>query len=135
MDNSNPTQALRKTFKKKMPILWWAKRSSHLQFILRELTSLAVAYFSIIFLYLLRSISQGEESYLEFISQLKTPSMMILNTIALIGLIYHSISWFSLAPKAMVIKLGKQRIPGILITSSNYIGWIVVSFIIYWFLK
>lgn len=117
-----------------MPLFWWTKRSSHLQFILRELTSLAVAYFSLVLLYLTISLSQGEESYLEFISHLGTPSMMILNTIALGGLLYHSISWFNLAPKAMVIKLGKQRIPDLLITASNYFGWIIVSILITWFL-
>ena len=117
-----------------MPILWWTKRGSYLLFIARELTSLAVAYFSIILLLLMRSLSQGEGAYNEFILELKSPLMVSISIFCLLGLIMHSVTWFNLAPKAMVIKIGKQRVPGVLITLSNYVGWLVISGIISWFL-
>ena len=132
MENRN--QHLSETYKKKMPVLWWTKRASYLRFVTRELTSLAVAYFSIILLFLIRSISQGEGSYHQFIASLKSPTMTLLSMIALFGLIYHSITWFNLAPKAIVVKIGKHRVPDILIMLSNYIGWLVISVIIGWFL-
>ena len=132
MENRN--QHFSETYKKKMPILWWTKRASYLHFITRELTSLAVAYFSIILLFLIRSISQGEASYHQFMLSMKSPIMMLLSTIALFGLIFHSVTWFNLAPKAIVVKVGKHRVPDILIMLSNYIGWLVISVIIGWFL-
>ena len=58
----------------------------------------------------------------------------VISEIALFGLIYHSITWFNLAPKAIVVKIGKHRVPDILIMLSNYIGWLVISVIIGWFL-
>lgn len=117
-----------------MPILWWTKRTSHLLFITRELTSLAVAYFAIILLFLIRALSQGQEAYNEFIALLKSPTVMLLSMIALCGLIFHSVTWFNLAPKAMVIKVGKRRVPAVLIVLANYAGWLVISVVIGWFL-
>jgi len=127
-------KSIRRTYKKKMPILWWAQRSSYLHFIIRELTSLAVVYFVIILLFLLRAISQSEPAYIEFIAMLRSPAIMLLNIIALFGLIFHSITWFNLAPKAMVIKVGKHRVPGVLIALANFAGWLVISILIGWFL-
>jgi succinate dehydrogenase subunit C len=123
-----------KTFKRKMPILWWIKRASYFRFIFRELTSLAVAYFAILLLLLIKAISQSEDAYHQFNELLKTPIMILLSMVALVGLLYHSVTWFNLAPKAMVVKLGKFRVPDIFIILSNYIGWMVISVIIWWLL-
>jgi fumarate reductase subunit C len=48
------------------------------------------------------------------------------------GLIFHSITWFNLAPKAMVIKLGDKPIPGIIIALMNYGGWVAISLFFVW---
>lgn len=123
-----------KTYIKKVPIFWWTKRASYLRFIIRELTSLAVAYFAILLVLLLIVLSQGEEAYYRFNELLKTPIMIVLNMTALVGLLYHSVTWFNLAPKAIVVKLGKWRVPDIFIILSNYVGWLAISVIIGWLL-
>lgn len=125
--------AFAKTYKRKMPIFWWTQRTSHLIFIARELTSMAVAYLAILLLFLIRAISSGEEAYFEFIDLLKSPLMIVLSLFVFGGLLFHSISWFNLAPKAIVIKVGKTRIPGFIIALSNYIGWLIISIVIVWF--
>ncbi len=125
---------LNKPYKKKMSVFWWAKRSSHIHFIIRELTSLTVAFFAIELLLLIRAVSQGPEAYAGFLEALQSPLMIILNIVAFAGLVFHSITWFNLAPKAMVIKLGTTRIPGALIVLANYAGWILISIVIAWLL-
>ena len=127
---TNTTKSSGKSYKKEMPILWWTRRTSHIIFVMRELTSLGVAYFAIILLLLIGAISQGEESYYEFIKLMKSPILIWLSIISLLGLIFHSVTWFNLAPNAMVVKFGKYRIPGIVIMLSNYAGWIVISIIV-----
>ena len=117
-----------------MPILWWTKQTRYFLFIIRDLTSLAVAYFAIILLFLIRSLSQGQEAYNEFIVLLKSPTLMLLSMVAMCGLIFHSITWFNLAPKAIVIKLGKRRVPDVLIVLANYAGWVVITVVIGWIL-
>ncbi len=132
MDIKDRTPTLTKTYKKKIPILWWTQRASHLRFIGRELTSLAVAYVAILILLMIRAASQGEEAYFEFMVLLKSPMMMFFSVFTLGGLFFHSITWFNLAPKALVIKIGKTRIPGLMIALANYIGWVIISVVIVW---
>lgn len=132
MDDSK--QLTPKMYKRNMPILWWTQRNSHLRFVLRELTSLAVAYFAVVLMLLIRSVSQGEAAYQRLIDSLSSPAIMILSVIALVGLVFHSITWFNLAPSAMVIKVGKHRVPGVMIALSNYIGWIIISGALVWIL-
>ncbi len=120
------------TYKRKIGIFWWTKRLSHFRFISRELTSIAVAFIAIELLLLSKAIMNGEESYQAFVQSLTHPILIILNLIALGGILYHSITWFNLAPKAMVIKLGENKVPGFLIALGNYLGWIVISAIIVW---
>jgi len=46
--------------------------------------------------------------------------------------LYHSITWFNLSPKAMVVRLGRFRVPDLMIAGGNYAAWFVISGIIAW---
>lgn len=117
-------------YKPKMSIFWWTKRLSHFRFIMRELTSLTVAFFAVVSIFFLQSLVGGPETYAQYLEKLQSPVFIILHMLALGGLIFHSITWFNLAPKAMVIKVGKKHIPGGLIITANYAGWLIISLII-----
>ena len=83
---------------------------------------------------LVLSVSRGQEAYQTFIDDMGHPVMIFLNGLAFIGLIFHSTTWFELAPKAMVVKIGNKPLPAFVIVGSNYAGWIVVSILIFWIL-
>jgi len=117
---------------KRMPIFWWTKKWSHIRFILRELTSIGVAFYAIIIILHVRAISQGAEAYADFQLWLRSPLAITLHSIAFVLVVYHSITWFNLAPKAMVIKLGKYKVPGHIIKGLNYGGWLILSGVIAW---
>src|SRR5207244_158923 len=99
-----------KTYKKRMTIFWWASRWSHIKFISRELTSIFVAGYAFVFLMYVRSVLQGPESFQKFSSLMQSPLVIVVHVIALVGLLFHSITWFNLAPQAMVIKIGDKNI-------------------------
>ena len=63
---------------------------------------------------------------------LQTPLALILHAIALVMVLYHSITWFSLAPKAMVLRVGSKRIPGWAIAGANFAAWGVFSAALAW---
>ena len=117
---------------KGMPIFWWTKKWSHVRFILRELTSFGVAFFAIIIILNVQSMNQGPEAYNNFQAWLRSPLAIILHSVAFVLVLYHSVTWFNLAPKAMVIKLGKHKVPGYIISGMNYAAWIVLSVITIW---
>ena len=85
-----------------------------------------------VLVFYVRAIIQGPEAFAGFLELLANPFVIFLHVFALLGLLYHSITWFNLAPKAMVIKLGEFRIPDILIAVMNYVGWAFVSVAIFW---
>jgi fumarate reductase subunit C len=62
------------------------------------------------------------------------PLMIVFNVIAFLFVIYHTITWFNLAPKAMAVRVGGKRLPDWMISAPNYAAWIVISAIIAWFI-
>ncbi|MEN7547080.1 hypothetical protein AAG747_04130 [Rapidithrix thailandica] len=116
-----------KLYQKKMPVLWWAKRLSHLHFILRELTSLSVGFFAVVGIFYLRALSKGAEAYESFLSILQSPVMIVAHLIAFSGLLFHSVTWLNLAPKAMKLKINDYKISGGWIVAGNYVAWLLLS--------
>jgi fumarate reductase subunit C len=108
--------------------LWWVRRPAYLVFVLRELTSLGVAWSIAYLVLLLRAVEQGTaEAFWELAGQ---PWMVAVNLLALAATIFHSITWLSLAPKATVVRLGGWRVPAPMIASGNYAAWAAISAII-----
>ena len=119
-------------YKPRTPIFWWTSKWSYIKFITRELTSVFVAGYAVVLLFQLRALLHGPEAYINFSAWLKTPFSIAFHAIALLFVIFHSITWFNLAPKALVVRLGKKTLPGFLIALSNYAAWLVLSAMIAW---
>ncbi|HKX29167.1 MAG TPA: fumarate reductase subunit C [Blastocatellia bacterium] len=121
-----------KWYRKRVSTYWWIGQWSHLQFILRELSSLFVAYAVILILLLLRAIGQGPESYAAFQERLKSPAALTLNSISLIFVLFHAITWFNLTPRAMPVRVGGRRLPDWMVALPNYVAWIAISAVVAW---
>lgn len=111
---------------------WWLGKWAYVKFILRELSSLAVAWTVALILYQATSLLGGPESYATFQQHMGSPLMIAINVIAFAFLLFHSITWFNLAPKAMAVRMGGKRVPGILISGPQYLAWIAVSAIVFY---
>jgi fumarate reductase subunit C len=111
---------------------WWLKRRSYLAFILRELSSVFVAWFVVYLLLLVHAVRQGGEGYRQFLAWSGSPGVLLLNLVSLFFVVFHAITWFNLAPQAMVVRLRGQRVPGTWIAASNYAAWALVSALVAW---
>jgi fumarate reductase subunit C len=111
---------------------WWLWRWAYLKFIVRELSSVFVAYFVVLLLLMLRALSVGPESYVAFQQWLKTPGIITLNVVSLFFVLFHTITWFNLAPRAIVVRVRGRRVPDPVIAGSNYVAWLVVSVAVGW---
>ena len=89
----------------RMSTYWWLKKRAYLLFILRELTSVFVAWFVVFLLLLLAAVSKGEESYRQFLTWAAHPVVVVVNVVSLCFVVLHAVTWFNLAPQAMVVKL------------------------------
>jgi succinate dehydrogenase subunit C len=113
---------------------WWLGRGSYFAFILRELSSLFVGWFVVFLLLLVVALGRGESRYQEFLDWSGRPAVLALNIVSVCFIVYHAITWFNLAPKAMVVRLGGTRGPGLLIAASNYLAWAMASALVGWLL-
>lgn len=113
---------------------WWLQRGSYFAFILRELSSVFVAWFVIYLLLLVRAVAQGDAGYRRFLDWSAGPVVLALNIVALLFIVFHAVTWFNLAPQAMVVHMRGRRLPAWVIAASNYLAWIVVSAAVLWLL-
>ncbi len=117
-----------------MSTYWWLKRRGYVAFILRELSSIFVAWFVVYLLLLVRAVSQGDARYQQFLHWSGSPVVLLLNLVTLFFVVFHAITWFNLAPQAMVVRLGARRVPGLWIAASNYAAWLLSSALVAWLL-
>jgi fumarate reductase subunit C len=110
--------------------LWWLRRRSYTLFVLRELSSLFVGWFVVFLLLLIRAVGQGEADYQRFLDWAANPLVLLLNLVALAFVTLHAVTWFNLAPKAMVVKVRGQRVPPRMIAMSQFGGWAFVSLVL-----
>jgi len=114
-------------YRRRVSVWWWLQNRSYAGFVLRELTSVFVAFFAVVYLWQLRALVQGPEAYGQFLARLKTPLFLTLDAVAFLFVLFHAITWLNLAPKAMVMRLRGKRVPDWVILSSNYAAWLVLS--------
>ncbi len=111
---------------------WWLKRPSSRAFILREVSSIFVAWFVVFFLLLVAAVGRGEPAYQEFIRWATNPGIVLLNVVSLFFVVFHAVTWFNLTPQAMVVHMRGKRVPGKLIVASQYGAWVVISLLLAW---
>jgi fumarate reductase subunit C len=121
-----------KGYRVRMSTYWWLGKWPYLKFILRELSSIFVAWFVIETLMLIKALSEGLLAYAEYQQFLQNPLVVALNVISLFFVVFHTITWFNLAPKAMAVRMGGKRVPNVLIAGPNYLAWVVVSAAVAW---
>jgi fumarate reductase subunit C len=114
-------------YRRRVSVWWWLQNRAYAGFVLRELTSVFVAYFAGLSLWQLRALAQGPEAYGRFLARLQTPLFLALDTVAFLFVLFHAITWFNLAPKAMVLRLSGTRVPDRVILGLNYAAWLVLS--------
>ena len=119
-------------YRPRVSTYWWTSQWSYLKFILRELSSLSVAYFVVLTLLQLRALSRGPASYAAFQGWLKTPLAIALNVVSLFFVLFHTITWFNLTPSAMAVRVRGKRVPDLLVAAPNYVAWLTISALITW---
>jgi fumarate reductase subunit C len=111
---------------------WWTKKRSYFVFVMRELSSIFVAWFVVYLLMLVYAVGRGEGAYKDFLDWASSPWVVVLNVVALLFFALHTVTWFTLTPQAMVVRMGGRKVPASIIIGSQYVGLAVVSAFVYW---
>jgi fumarate reductase subunit C len=119
-------------YRARVSVYWWLGQWQYLKFILRELSSVFVACFVVVTLFQIRALRNGPEAYARFQHWLQTPTAIALNTISFLFVVFHTITWFNLAPRAMAVRLRGKRLPDSLVAAPNYAAWLILSVAVGW---
>jgi succinate dehydrogenase subunit C len=119
-------------YRPRIDLLWWAHRRSSVLFVLRELSCVFVAWFVVHLVLLVAAVHGGADSYDRFIAWSARPWVVVLDVVALAFLVLHSVTWFTLAPKAMVVRLGGRRLPARAVAGGQFAAWAAVSALVAW---
>ena len=111
---------------------WYLERRRDFLHMAQEVTSLFIGIYTIMLLWGVKALSEGPGAYQVFLDTLGNPLVIAFKWITFVIMLYHSISWFSVTPKAMPVQIGEEFLPGGIIAAGHYIAWVVVSAVIYY---
>ena len=117
-----------------MSTYWWAGKWAYTKFILREISSVFVAWFVVYLLMVVRAVAAGEAAWTAFVAWSGEPVLLAINVVTFFFIVFHSLTWFAVAPQAIVAHIGKKRVPSVLVAAGHYGAWAVVSAALYWLL-
>ena len=122
----------RRPYVREMPkFSWWLKKKFYTEYMAREATCIFITLYSIMLIVGLWRLSQGPEQYEAFLAAVQSPLGVILQLIALAFAVYHTVSWFKLAPRGMKpIRLGGEKVKPGAIVAAHYVGWAGVSLVV-----
>ena len=123
-----------KWYRKRVSVWWWLESRSYTGFVLREISSVAVAFFAVVLIAQLRALARGPGAWTQLQVRLASPPVAMLSLLALAFVLFHAVTWFNLAPTAMVVRVRGKRVPDAVISGSNYLAWIVLSAAVAFFL-
>ena len=111
---------------------WWTRKRSYFVFVMRELSSIFIAWFVVYLLLFVYAIGQSEAAYRNFLDWAAAPWVVALNVVASAFVLLHTVTWFSLTPQAMDVRLDGRKVPGFHIIAGQYTGLVVVSAFVLW---
>ena len=109
---------------------WWLERRNYLIFILREFSSIFVAYFLVVTLKQLCALARGPETYASFQAHMRHPLVILLNIVALAFLVLHTYTWSKLVPKAFFPRSHGHPLPEMTTALPSYILWAVATIVV-----
>jgi fumarate reductase subunit C len=121
-----------RVYRRPVPTWWWVRKRSYFVFVMRELSSIFVAWLVVYLLMFLYAVGRGATAYEDFLDWASTPWVVALNVVALLFLALHVVTWFILTPQAMLVKLGSRAVPAALVIASQYAALLVVSAMVFW---
>ena len=120
------------TWRRPVSTWWWMRKRTYFVFVMRELSSLFVAWYVLFLLLLVRAVGQGDAAYQDFLDWAASPVVVVIDVVAFVFIVLHAVTWFSLTPQAMALRVRGQPVPGALVIAAQYAALAVVSAFVWW---
>jgi fumarate reductase subunit C len=80
---------------------WWRRDPFFVRYMIREATALVVGLYAIVLLAGALCLAQGEAAWDGWLAVMRSPVSVALHLLLLVGMSYHTYSWFEIMPKTM----------------------------------
>ena len=115
------------SYRRPISVWWWTRKRTYFLFVMRELSSLFIAWLVLYLLLLIRAVDHGPAAYAEFLDRAASPWLVVLNVVAFGFVLLHTVTWFSLTPQAMVVSVRGRRVPAAAIIAGQYAGLVYLT--------
>jgi fumarate reductase subunit C len=109
----------------RQPFTWWLRRRGYVLYMIRELSSLPIAIWWVLFLVEVARLRSGTSGYRPL-----EPWFVVVSVICLVAALWHTVTFLSLAGLIMRIPLGDRHVPGKVIVRAAFGGFVVVTAVI-----
>jgi len=109
---------------------WYLARGRDRMHMAHESSCIFVGLYAVFLLCGLRALAAGPDVYQAFLASLTSPLAMVFHWVAFPVILFHTVSWFQVTPKAMPIQLGETFVPGPVIVIGHYVVWLALSLFI-----
>lgn len=109
---------------------WFLRQPRYLRYMAREVTCVFIGAYAVLLVIALARLAEGRDAYEAFLRELGSPAGIAFQIVVLTFALYHTVSWFSVTPKAMPIQRGEEFVPGGIIIGAHYAGWIALSIVV-----
>lgn len=109
---------------------WFLGRWPYRIFILREVSSVFIAAYTVLLLVLVQVVHDGRKAFEDYVEVLQSPALILFHAVAVAFALLHSVTWFQAVPKAVRLFRGEDRVPPQVLIGVHVAAWIGVSMVV-----
>ncbi|MEH6552439.1 MAG: hypothetical protein V7744_20885 [Pseudomonadales bacterium] len=106
---------------------WWLDNHYYFWYMVRECTSVPVAIYSVVLMVGILRLGQGEQAWNSWLDGMSSPLAISFHCLALVAAMYHAYTWFKLAPKIMVVRLGDWKLSEKSMLIGQWLGFVTCT--------
>ena len=111
------------------PYRWWLTdkrfaRAFYFDYMAREASCIFIALYCILLVWGLGALASGPEAFACFVAAVQSPLGIVVQLVILAFAVYHSVTWFKLAPQGMKpLRSGGKRVPASTVVQAMFAAW------------
>ena len=109
------------TYPRQTSNTWFMTRWPYRIFVLRELSAVFLAGYTILLLLLVTNVHDGANAFTGFRNTLRSPALIVFNVVAFLFALLHTVTWFQAMPKVLPLRYGRDHRLVLALVAVNYL--------------
>ncbi|RRJ83077.1 fumarate reductase subunit C [Aestuariirhabdus litorea] len=126
----NTNAVNRRPYVRKQSAGWWLDKQYYFLYMLREGTSLVLAVYAIMLATGVMRLIQGPLAWQGWVETVTSSLAIPLHLLMLVALFYHTLTWFRLAPRIVVIRVGGKALDPVLVERGHWVACVVTTLLL-----